>query len=487
MQTLTKKAEERLISALNEIADLTNDGTDPNEAITKVASDKQIPAGHIQLLVNAYNTGRSTAQRRSSDDVWSKAAEFPLADTSVILENMYPDKVKTAADLANETIVSYEYNVSPGWVDRMKAASSRARKIDWKMVDPPEPYPVERDEYSKAKSQIKVARETADTARYKVAAAFTFAVQAKNDLLDHFKLAGCIPFQEVRKNAELLYGDVGKKLFDQLAREYPRLEKQASRKGLHPARGSVYDALAGCMELTDAYLALKDDWQAKQADAELQEKQLMRPFMRGPKLDPVLKVPVPTPVESHAKEAASGDQPLGGLAKIVQGWRNMRPRGTQSAPDGTGSKIPRPLGPLSSPMNVLGRTFAPLTQLRDTAGEVKKDVFKKRLKDDYLSQPGPDLEHEQQVNALNQEATLSDLLANDEILAHRDPHETLEAYSNLRQLAPRVAGNKELLRSYLRSRLEGGLGNIFELKQLSEMEKNLRDLEPQPPRAPKND
>lgn len=486
VKKLTKAAEDRLMTALNRVADLTNDGADPNEAISKVAMANQIPAGHVQLLVNAYNTGRTTAQRRSSDDLWSKVAEFPLADTSAILEKMFPDRVKTAGEIHREKVVSYEYEVSPGWVERMKAAETRSRKVDWKMVDPPKPYPTEKDEYRRVMAEIKRANDQSEEARYKVAAAFSYAVQAKNDLADFFKYAGCVPFQEVRTNAVMLYGDPAKALFDQLAQENPKFEKQSARTKAARAKGAVYDALADCMELTEAYTALKEDYQTKEAAAAARKEELLRPFAPGPKLDPVLGVPVPASVKSapdtgsHSKEAQN-NKPTGFFGGLAHGW-GKAPTIIPHLDRGTVKDTPVPLGRFSSPINIagwgLGRAIARSKMVTDTANEVRK----KQLKDDLRSQyePGPDMEHEQQLDALRQESNLSDLLSSDEILSHRDPHEVLEAYSNLRNLAPTMSGNKEMLRSYLRGRLEGQHTDMFGLKAIAETERIMRDLNPAP-------
>jgi hypothetical protein len=473
VKKLTKAAEEKLMTALNRIADLTNDGMEPNEAITKVASASQIPVGHIQLLVNAYNTGRTTAQRRSSDDVWSKVAEFPLADAATILERMFPERVKTAAEEEQENVVSYEYGVSPGWVDRMKAAESRARKIDWKMIPtPPEPYPSEKNEYKTAQTQIKRFKVRAEEARYKAAATFTYAIQAKERLADFFKVAGCVPFQEVRANAELLYGISGKALFDQLAQENPKFTKQASTKKLSAAKGPVYDALAGCMELTDAYTALKTDYEIKEAEASRKQKELLEPF-----------------VPQVTKEAAgfgSNFKNYFNKGTSLTGWKQPpSPSGGTPAP-GTPTPSNKPPSPILQPFQLLGEGFGGMAanrymnQMDQWRAKTRDDVLKDKTVEQFKNtfEPQPDQHLERQLDALNQNATLNDVISGDDVLAYRNPHSVIDAFSHLRRFAPHLANDREMLRTYLRKKLEGGMGDIFDQKTMLETEKLLRDIEP---------
>jgi hypothetical protein len=53
MPKMTKEGEAKLRDALDSIVDLVNAGTDPDDAIVKVASQRAIPPGHIGLMVAA--------------------------------------------------------------------------------------------------------------------------------------------------------------------------------------------------------------------------------------------------------------------------------------------------------------------------------------------------------------------------------------------------------------------------------------------------
>ena len=120
-QPLTKEAENRIASGLNKVIDLVNGGAAPSDAIVKVATELQLPAGHVPLMVNAYNIGRSEAQRKGSTDLFEKVSEFELADASQVLERMFPTTVKSAGVLAEEWAVSPAYMAPPRFLrDRAK-------------------------------------------------------------------------------------------------------------------------------------------------------------------------------------------------------------------------------------------------------------------------------------------------------------------------------------------------------------------------------
>ena len=68
------------------------------------------PWKHVGM---SYNVGRTTRQRLEGEDLFDKAAEFPLAEASVVLERLYPETVKTASEESQGSVVSAEYAVSP--------------------------------------------------------------------------------------------------------------------------------------------------------------------------------------------------------------------------------------------------------------------------------------------------------------------------------------------------------------------------------------
>lgn len=453
VKRLTKSNEDKLISSLNRIADLTNDGTDPNEAIAKIASEEKVPSGHIQLLVNAYNTGRSAAQRKSHDSVWDKAAEFPIADTEAILEIMYPSKVKTASDIEYETSVSSDYSTPPHWVTRREEKEKKAEALQYKINQPKAvPYPGEEiNEYKVAKDKLKKLAQDLEESRYKANFAFAAACSSKDNLVEYFKQADCIPFEEVKENAELLYGESGVLLFSQLKNENPRFVKQSSKRVARPAIGKPYELLKECMELSNAYQILKDDYHQKQASYDDSKSKFTTTFSLKPKLDPILGIP--TPKDATYKEA-------GFFGSFGSGAKTMM--------KGVGNKV--------LDMSTEAAKNSPVNTMRESKQDALKDIYKEQYKSKLTPSLGS--AHEDMVDSINREAMLSDILANDEVLSRRNPNDVLQAYSSIRTLAPRAAQNPEILRTLLRQRVEQGTsGDLFNIEAITRLEHTLAKLD----------
>ncbi len=504
MKTLTKAAEDKLIGTLGQVAELTNSGESPNEAIAKVASESRIPHGHIQLLVNAYNTGRSTAQRQSSDNVWDKSAEFPIAETDKILALMYPDNVKSAAEIQHDTSVAAEYSLFPGWVERFNAAHSKKADVNWKMVDKPAPLPREDNSFDKAKADIKRAEDAVKEARYRAAYAFDTAIRLKDEIKDYLKTAGAQTFDNVRTNVLALHGDQAEQLLDQIASEEPVLLKKANRQArLCPAVGPVYQLVADCIEATEAYRLLKDDFETKEAQLSSVKHQLLYPFRPERKWDEYKFIESP---EELLNKSASGPAPSkkkddNGPGAFQQGWSKYwgsKPERKPIDPDkipgankmmgyvpGMHSQWGYRLGQLiDKPPFLRGSPTNPAYQA------AREDAYKQYLKDQVAGQykPSPDGSIDQNYDMINQEALLSDLLSSDDVLSQRNPHDVLQAYSSLKQIAPRASSNRETLKALLRDRLErGGATSIFDLDTLVKVEKNLKSLEEKGPMRQSSD
>ena len=107
---LSKNAEIKITDSLVKVAELVNSGESPNEAIAKTAASAGIPVGHIDLMVRAYNTGRSESQRHSGSDPMEKLADFEIADASLVIELMYPSSVKSAGSILKSIEVSPVYD-----------------------------------------------------------------------------------------------------------------------------------------------------------------------------------------------------------------------------------------------------------------------------------------------------------------------------------------------------------------------------------------
>jgi hypothetical protein len=72
-ERLNRDDEDRILGALDRAVDDVQAGTSPDDAIVKAAGDANLPAGHIRLMVHAFNRGRANTQRKSGETVFDKA------------------------------------------------------------------------------------------------------------------------------------------------------------------------------------------------------------------------------------------------------------------------------------------------------------------------------------------------------------------------------------------------------------------------------
>lgn len=442
MKKLDKQAEDRLLGAIEKTATLVNDGLDPNEAIAKAAQSDGIPPGHISLMVHAYNTGRTTRQRQEGADPFEKAATFPLADTAAVLQHLYPDKVKTAAEQHSETVVSLEYAVPPtGMLERRARRSMRKQgaNINWRQwadgenVVAPEPYPEDPKQAMKRAycDADRLQREIAE-ARRKQAAAMDKMAETFSSITEYFRSPASTPIPVVKEQAFLMHGAKGRQLIDEIVKVTPGLmkigqHKQAARREvsnyrLERADGEVYGLVSEFLDNLDEYK------QCKQAHAELlksnseRAEALLRPFAVGPKsvLDEM-------GYSTVSKQAAAGMSALLGISAI----KNLMTGGGENAGKAEAGQA--------------------LSSLTDPA-------------------------HEAKLRNIRAQAMMQDLLANDPVISGYQPQESIDAYNEIVGMSPRAADQKLVMQSLLRKRLEQGSLDPFEVDQLLGMEEKQKKI-----------
>jgi len=446
MKKISKETEEKLLSAVEKTAALVGTGDDPNAAIIKAAGEIGATPGQIALLVHAFNTGRTTKQRTSSDDVFEKIADFPLADAASILETLYPAEVKTAAARQRETAVSLEYSLPPdGLLARKRAADMRARQVDWSMVaDPPPPYPgdplarvkraactAEREERA-----VEEVRRQASEAFDKMAAVFC-------DLTDYFRRPGCTPMPAVREQARLLHGGRADAVLDQLTAVTPALAKLANHAmtptGREPAIGPAFELVAAMIENIDGYRAARSRHEKMAAAAAARVEELLRPFAEGPTsaLDD-------TPFFSRGKAGAVPPwlAAIGGAAAVpaVKGVRDMA------------SSI--------MPADQQALTQSAMADLSDPV-------------------------HMGNLRHVGAQAMLQRFMQTDPVISGYDPDDVSDAFNAVTQVSPRAADQEMLMQALLRKYLTQGQLDPFDTEQLLKMELQLQERDA-PPSASKS-
>jgi hypothetical protein len=425
MKSLSAADESRVMAAIEKTADYVNGGLTPNDAIIKAAEEAQIPPGHVNLMVHAYNTGRTARQRQVGDTALEKAADFPLADAGVVLEALYPSQVKTAAQTVREHVLSPEYQLSPrGMLERRAAAEKRATAatVSLRMCDPPPPLPSDpTTPIKKAYALRERNNHRIDESRRQVSQAFDKLATSFQILDVYFRTPGSTPFPVASPDIAIRYGAEGERLLEKLAEVSPLLAKQAPR--------TVHDHERGYLKLAEDVLEDATTWRELRAAHEKLAAQLtaeteaaLLPFVQPPSnsiLDP-----------SSDKQAAAAPFAWGMFGGAV----------------GNG--------------------------LNDTVKHMQPPTTQSLVQQNMSSLTDP--QHEANLRNIRMQAMLQDLMTNDPVISGYDPDETLTAFNEIGEASPRAADQRLVMQTLLRKRLAQGVLDPFEVDQLLGIEGKLR-------------
>lgn len=413
---LTKQSEKRILDALDVTSDLINEGIHPDDAIVKAATELKVPKGHIQLMVNAINTGATNAKRQNASTLEEKAASFPLANTENIMNKMYPDEVKTKKEAYVSTVVSDEYSRAPTWNKAIKSREKAAACLDWKMTD--KKIEIETDEFlpmKKAMATIQKLTKEAETKRLELAKVRETSIKLASQLDEYFSSVDHIPFEEVKDNSVIYFGKVAETVLTHIK---PREHRSVYTKvaSIRPFSLNIapYSIINDVIENAKKFATASNDYKLAVKIANEEAVKLLAPFARGPESGcSVLGNQLSA--EILEKDAGIGGAFMGGL-----NYMNT-------------SKI---VGEIAkkSPLSFHA-----------------KDEL---VSDDYASLTDP--AHESEIRNIQSEALLNDLMANDEIISGYDPEEVIDAYNEISQIAPFSADKKAIIRDLMRRRLAGG-------------------------------
>lgn len=440
MKKLTKEAEDRLLGAIEKTAVLVNAGTNPNDAIVKVAQEDGIPPGHINLMVHAYNTGRTTRQRQEGTSPLEKAAEFPLADAAAVMEKLYPSTVKSAAEIERDTTVSLEYAVPPtGMLERRakRELQKQGANIDWRRwsrgdeeIVATDPGPLPEDpalRMKKAYCDAERLQRQIDEARRKQAHAMDKMASTFGELTEYFRRPDASPIPVVKEQAFLLHGGKARDLIDEVVKVTPGLMKlsqhkraQVSNYRLEPADGEVYGLVSEFLDHLDEYQRCKQAHSELLVKNAVRAEEILRPFAQRPR--------------SVLDEPGYSTKSGGALMPSLLGASAIKNLFTGGGPD---------------------------------AGKDKVDKAYKELIDPS---------HEQNLRNINAQAMLQDMMVNDPIISSYEPNEALNAYNEIIGMAPRNADQRAFVLPLLRKRLEQGMLDPFEVDQILGMEEKQRKI-----------
>lgn len=431
---LSKEAEIKITDSLSEVAELVNSGTNPNEAIAKTASANGIPVGHLELMVRAYNTGRSEAQRQSGDDPFEKLAEFELADLKSVISLVYPDNVKTASANLRGMLVSDSYKRAP------EAPKQELKPLTKLAFDNGKYTQLPKDSlgHTRALSSLieKIGRNS-EKMRMDSAVSKDKLMDGINKLASYFRTFGGVPFVVAKDNSVRLFGKKAEALLNILSSSNKSLKKQAGTLSdiIAPVElaNKPYDLIHECIKQAELHLN-------KQASFEFLKKvvnssiasgfsKVLPSERTGSVLEDMTKVSE-TLAASPVSKIISNN-----LADVRSGIKqNVSPL-IKSMAKGQGSE----------------------------AGRSLKDY---EFSNDQLTQ-------DMMLKNIRASAAISDLMANDEVIGAHHPEDVAFHFNEISNIAPDTSTNVAMMRPLLRKRLEGGGAAIdpTDVQQMLDMEK----------------
>lgn len=451
MKKITSETERKLLSVIEKTAALVADGEHPNDAIVKIASETELRPGEVSVVVHAFNTGRTTRQRQDGSDPFTKSAEFELADTATILDRLYPENVKTASAVVEDTAVSPQYRYSPRpMLERRAIREKQSNVVNWREVDgqqitAPAAYPSDpTTAIKKASSHVDRKRRELEEARRKQANAFDELGRTFNDLTTYFRRPDAHPMPVVKEAVILMHGGKGEQIFDQLVVVTPSLTKMANHRIGSSLFGVVgqekfattvedLDCTQEPFPLVAKMISQISEYQEKRANFQALEAAFVKEASET-------LLPFAVPAVSPSILDGSYD-----LREKEAGWDPIKPLATVHL------------------VNNTLRGVADSLKGPDETSEVNKTLA-------ALQDPG----HEARLRNINTQAMLQDLMLNDEVISGYDPNEVAGAFNDIVQISPSVADQRMLIQSLLRKKLQQGQLDTFEQDQLLGFEDKLR-------------
>ena len=213
MNDLPKATEARILSALESVVKLTNNGATPDEALTKVAEAEKFSPQITQRIIEAYNISRTLSHLKKSADA-VRAKSFPLASPETVIGGIWPEEPETAAKAAAAALHTdylFPKDVNP---DLMKVAE---RVVLPKMTSAtPEPYA--RDPGALAKKAIDdshklwlLLKQANDAYREMF---YRLYSQVDKAAAYWRRVSPETSFEEAEKRAYSCFGDIGTSFMD---------------------------------------------------------------------------------------------------------------------------------------------------------------------------------------------------------------------------------------------------------------------------------
>lgn len=451
---------------------------DPNAVIAKVAAELKIKPGHIKVLVHGYNSGRTELQRKTAEDIYEKSAEFRLADTQSVLDQLYVPK-RLASDFDKKAqVVSLSYDVHPTLLLRRSKNELAGQVLAGQALEKSavvrSSIQTANNEEIRRQSQSEAElRQNVQRLRVEVCRLEKQALDDLRELRSYFVRDDALPWNLVTENCTAVYGPRAARLLSAVVSRFPKahLEKQARQFSLRSKRQGIppVDWTAPPYVYVDRLLKVAQ--QHVQAVDRLEQLQRRLSALYREKKAGVLQHPRSSRSSSSRSAGSSvdaGPDPVDGLFQPVPDPSPPRMANTPKTATwkSAGVFTTTLAGTFGGSLGMA--TGRGLSKLIASPLVTSKDEM---VQDAYSEFITPD--HEDKLRSISTKSLLTDLMANDDVISNYSPKEVVQAYNEIYDLAPRVANTQMIVRSYLRKRLQQGSFDQFDVDNLLKAEESL--------------
>lgn len=457
---IDKKTEEKLIRALEEASDeIEVNGKHPNDALIKVSKDYSLSPGLIQLLVQAYNNGRTNIQRKKSSDLFDKSASFPIADATVIINSIFPDKIVKKADYDYQEVVSEDYfrpnkefisllNREALFESIQTTTKTASQKVKTKVKKETINKDYAINQYI---NLVKKAEHVHSEILRDLNSSFTKLNEKYAQLKSYFKRLNSYSFSDVYKKSAAIWGNKVQMVLDPIATEIPKiLEKKSYSNHKVDINKEPYSIIGDILTISE-----------KCAN----DKIFLKSFSQiiWPEIIKIQSTIMP----DRIKKASV----LHGLVEKAANFHFGKYE----------YEIPSIIKLASKNKLIESENLNKKKQAMDLNDlspiENKKEIFKLNTSDKSESAENSLFLAEPQLKSNLAKAKIKymiyDLATTDPILSGYDIKEIVNAYNDIAKTAPRAALKPTLVRSFLRRYLAQGVLDIHDIEQLSKIETQL--------------
>lgn len=429
MPSISQNDEDMLLSSVQKVASLVDEGLSPDDAVEKVARDGQLAPGAISVLCHGFNTGRQLHQMRENTETLKKYASFELANSSKVISRIYSKpEVKEASVNLEQLMAKRREQLNPD--SRQKLAQAPLPVwCEKKAEAPAEKKPSRLDQLR----EFELSKRAYDESRLDIC-------HHENKMQGLFsKFADQMfgkNFAEVETVCRSRFGPLVTPVFDYLAalpvfERCKRANDQQVIKAAVSFQQAPYSTVAAIVEASQGLANAKNQSQACKIACDQAADQL--------------RIPRVTP---QAQKAASSKEVSGNVKNDEVGllFRKRAFLGYPAVGMAMGNGVGKMLGDYPK-----------------TKNDMIDDEIRK------LDDP----EHLNEMRKIRASAMLNSMITDPEDpISGFDPDEVVGAYNEISRLAPNSSEQPAVIRPLLQRRLQGNV-QPFEAKEITDIEKGI--------------